>query len=375
MSVAEANPQGSEALPSVRELRLGVAREESAFEPVTGATLHVNQGDLLGVVGESGSGKSLTLRAIAGLLPPAILIRSGEVRVAGIDVPNAKGSELRRLHGEAVGMIFQEPMSALNPTMRIGEQIAEAARAHKDLSKKASKKRAIELLEQMGFTEAETRYRLYPHELSGGMRQRVMIVIALAGEPELLLCDEPTTALDATVTMRVLDLLVGLAKDLNIAIVFVTHDLGVAARICDRIVVMYAGRMVEEGPALGGAAAAAPPLHAGAAAGGADPRSEIADLRAIPGSPPAPDETLNGCPFAPRCEFAEPQCLEPVELVAIGRERMSACRRQELLGEMAVGADDRAAPSLPARRPRSTAPASSRSGICGSASAAAATSS
>ncbi len=287
------------------------------------------------MVGESGSGKSLTLRAIAGLLPPAICYRSGEVRVAGIDVPHAKGPELRRLHGEAVGMIFQEPMSALNPTMRIGEQIAEAARAHSELSKKESKAKAIELLERMGFTDPAGRYRLYPHELSGGMRQRVMIAIALAGEPQILLCDEPTTALDATVTMRVLDLLVGLARDLEIAIVFVTHDLGVAARICDRIVVMYSGRMVEEGPAAEVLRRPRHPYTLALLQAVPTRETTIEQLRAIPGSPPAPDEQIAGCPFAPRCEYALAECAEPVELVAIGPERMSACRRQELLGAMA----------------------------------------
>jgi oligopeptide/dipeptide ABC transporter ATP-binding protein len=324
-----------ECLLEVEDLRLAVGSGEGAFEPVTGASLKVAKGELLGVVGESGSGKSLTLRAIAGLLPPSIKYRSGEVRVAGIDVPNAGRKDLSRLHGKAVGMIFQEPMSALNPTMRIGEQIAEAARAHKDLSKKESKHQAIELLERMGFTEARRRYNLYPHELSGGMRQRVMIAIALAGDPQLLLCDEPTTALDATVTMRVLDLLVGLARDLDIAIVFVTHDLGVAARICDRIVVMYAGRVVEEGSAVEVLRRPRHPYTLALLRAVPTRDSTINDLRAIPGSPPAPEDRLSGCPFAPRCDFAEPECQEPVQLVPLGAGRSSACRRQELLAEMA----------------------------------------
>jgi oligopeptide/dipeptide ABC transporter ATP-binding protein len=324
-----------DCLLQVSDLRLSVGTGEGAFEPVTGATLNLAKGELLGIVGESGSGKSLTLRAIAGLLPPAISYRSGEVTVAGIDVRNAKGSDLRRLHGEAVGMIFQEPMSALNPTMRVGQQIAEAARAHKDLSRKESRAKAVELLQRMGFTEAERRYRLYPHELSGGMRQRVMIAIALAGEPRLLLCDEPTTALDATVTMRVLDLLIGLARDLDIAIVFVTHDLGVAARICDRIVVMYAGKVVEEGSSAEVLRRPRHPYTLALLRAVPTKDSTIDDLKAIPGSPPAPDDEITGCPFAPRCEFAEPQCLEPVELVAIGGGRMSACRRHELLATMA----------------------------------------
>jgi oligopeptide/dipeptide ABC transporter ATP-binding protein len=327
---------GEDPLLSVKELRLSVGESEGAFEPVTGASLHARAGELLGVVGESGSGKSLTLRAIAGLLPPAVSYRSGEVRVAGIEVPKADKGELRSLHGEAVGMIFQEPMSALNPTMRIGAQIAEAARAHSELSKKEARQRALALLERMGFSEAEKRYRLYPHELSGGMRQRVMIAIALAGEPKLLLCDEPTTALDATVTMKVLDLLVGLARDLEIAIVFVTHDLGVAARICDRIVVMYSGRMVEEGPAAEVLRRPRHPYTLALLQAVPTRDSQIEELKAIPGSPPGPGEELKGCPFAPRCDYAEPQCTEPVELIAIGKERMSACRRQELLAEMAV---------------------------------------
>jgi oligopeptide/dipeptide ABC transporter ATP-binding protein len=322
-------------LLEVSNLRLSVGAEEGSFEPVTGATFKVAKGELLGVVGESGSGKSLTLRAIAGLLPPGIAYRSGEVSVAGIDVPHAKGRALRTLHGEAVGMIFQEPTSALNPTMRVGKQIAEAARAHKDLSKKQARMRAMGLLERMGFSEPKRCYRLYPHELSGGMKQRVMIAIALAGDPQLLLCDEPTTALDATVTMRILELLIGLARDLEIAIVLVTHDLGVAARICDRIVVMYAGRVVEEGSAT---ELLRRPRHAYTLAllrAVPTRDSTIEQLKAIPGAPPAPDEKVDGCPFESRCELAEPECLEPVELIPIGEGRMSACRRQALLGQMA----------------------------------------
>jgi oligopeptide/dipeptide ABC transporter ATP-binding protein len=291
-----------------------------------------------GVVGESGSGKSLTLRAIAGLLPPKITYRSGSIKVAGVDIRAARGTDLRRLRGDVVGMIFQEPMSALNPTMRIGEQIAEAARAHKKMSKRKSKSKAIGLLERMGFTEAERRYRLFPHELSGGMRQRVTIAIALAGEPQLLLCDEPTTALDATVTMRVLDLLVDLARELEISIVFVTHDLGVAARICHRIVVMYAGRVVEEGPAEQVLRRPRHPYTLALLRAVPTRDSTIEELKAIPGAPPAPGEILAGCPFAPRCDFVEAECGQTVRLLSIGSDRSSACRRQELLGEMATEA-------------------------------------
>jgi oligopeptide/dipeptide ABC transporter ATP-binding protein len=336
---AASSLNGNQPLLSVRELRLAVERGESSFEPVTGATLSAKRGEMVGVVGESGSGKSLTLRAIAGLLPTGVEFKSGEVKVDGIDVANASSSELRRLHGDVVGMIFQEPMSALNPTMRIGAQIAESARAHRDLSRSEAKRRSIELLSRMGFSDPERRYRLYPHELSGGMRQRVMIAIALAGEPSLLLCDEPTTALDATVTMKVLDLLVGLARDLDIGIVLVTHDLGVAARICDRIVVMYAGRMVEEGPAGEVLRRPRHPYTLALLQSVPTRETTIAQLKAVPGSPPSPAEPLPGCPFVPRCDYAQPECEEPVQLVSVGPQRMSACRRQELLAQMVEGPD------------------------------------
>ncbi|MGH2941002.1 MAG: ABC transporter ATP-binding protein [Solirubrobacterales bacterium] len=322
------------ALLSVRDLRIEIDGGEGSFEVVTGATLRARRGEVVGVVGESGSGKSLTLRAIAGLLPPGITIGGGEVDVDGIDVVSADRSALRRLHGGIVGMIFQEPMTALNPTMRIGSQIAEAARAHSKVSRSESKARAIKLLGQMGFTEPERRYRLYPHELSGGMRQRVVIAIALAGDPSLLLCDEPTTALDATVTMKVLDLIVGLAKELDIGIVLVTHDLGVAAKVCDRIVVMYAGRMVEEGPSEELLRRPRHPYTLALLQAVPTRESTIEDLKAIPGTPPTIGEIPEGCPFMPRCAFAQPECSEPVHLVEVAEGRTSACRRHELLAQL-----------------------------------------
>jgi oligopeptide/dipeptide ABC transporter ATP-binding protein len=319
------------ALLSVRDLRIEVGTDGGSFEVVTGATLAARRGEVVGVVGESGSGKSLTLRAVAGLLPPGVTIGGGEVHVGDIDVVKADPATLRQLHGGVVGMIFQEPMTALNPTMRIGAQIAEAARAHAKVSRSEAKARAIELLGQMGFSEPDRRYRLYPHELSGGMRQRVVIAIALAGDPSLLLCDEPTTALDATVTMKVLNLIVGLAAELDIGIVLVTHDLGVAARICDRIVVMYAGRMVEEGPSEELLRRPRHPYTLALLQAVPTRDSTIDDLIAIRGNPPTAGEIPEGCPFAPRCPLAQPECLEPVRLVEVAPGRTSACRRHQLL--------------------------------------------
>jgi oligopeptide/dipeptide ABC transporter ATP-binding protein len=330
----------SEPLLEVEGLRVRVGRADSegSFEPVLGASLRAARREVVGVVGESGSGKSLTLRAIAGLLPAGVEISAGRVRVGAVEVAAASAEELRRMRGESVSMIFQEPMTALNPTMRIGAQIAEAARAHGDVSRSEARRRSLELLSRMGFSDPERRARLYPHELSGGMRQRVMIAIALAGDPELLLCDEPTTALDATVTMKVLDLLIGLAADLDLAVVIVTHDLGVAARICDRIVVMYAGRVVEEGPATEVLRRPRHPYTLALLRAVPTREGGIEDLQAIPGAPPQPTDELPGCPFAPRCPFAEPECLQPVELVELGEGRTTACRRHELL---AVGSEAR----------------------------------
>ncbi|MBS1882388.1 MAG: ABC transporter ATP-binding protein [Actinobacteria bacterium] len=339
MAGSPSEKRGAERLLTVRDLRVGVGPQEDGFDPVSDASLHADRGEVVGVVGESGSGKSLTLRAIAALLPPGVAVRSGDVDVGDIDVVHADRREVHRLRGGAVGMVFQEPMTALNPTMRIGPQIAEAARAHRKVSRVEAKARAIELLGQMQFTEPERRYRLYPHELSGGMRQRVVIAIALAGDPELLLCDEPTTALDTTVTMRVLGLITGLAKELDIGILLVTHDLGVAARVCDRIVVMYAGRVVEEGPA---AEILRRPRHAYTLAllqAVPTRDSTIEVLRAIPGSPPKVGEMPPGCPFVPRCTLARPACEQPVSLVEVAAGRMSACRRHELLADL-VEADD-----------------------------------
>ncbi|MBS1892581.1 MAG: ABC transporter ATP-binding protein [Actinobacteria bacterium] len=306
---------------------------------VTDVELSVGRGEVVGVVGESGSGKSLTLKAIAGLLPRGVTVSEGEIEVDGIDVAKASSRELRRLRGGVVGMVFQEPMTALNPTMRIGAQIAESVRAHAKVSKKEGREKALELLAEMGFKDPRHSAERFPHELSGGMRQRVVIAIALAGDPSLLLCDEPTTALDATVTMKVLDLILGLAAERNIGVILVSHDLGVASRVCDRLVVMYGGRMVEEGPAEAVLRRPRHPYTFALLRAVPTKDSSIDDLRAIPGSPPAAGEAGTGCPFVPRCEFAVEACMERVDLIPVGAGRVSACRRQELFPDPVEATD------------------------------------
>ncbi len=336
MSDSSRTASSTPQLLSVKDLHVEVI---GGLHPVTGVGLTVARGEVLGIVGESGSGKSLTLKAVAGLLPRGVTVCDGEIEVAGIDAVNASGGELRRLRGGVVGMIFQEPMTALNPTMRIGRQIAESVSAHKKASKKEARARALELLAEMGFKDPQRTAGMFPHELSGGMRQRVVIAIALAGDPSLLLCDEPTTALDATVTMRVLDLIVGLAAERNIGVVLVTHDLGVASRICDRLVVMYGGKMVEQGPAADVLRRPRHPYTFALLRAVPTRESTIEDLEAIPGAPPTLGEVEPGCPFVPRCAFARPQCAEPIRLREVAPGRVSGCRRQELFTEVAEPVD------------------------------------
>ena len=232
----------------VTDLRVEIASRRGIVHAVDGVSLEVPAGQAVGVVGESGSGKSMTLRAILGVLPPEAKITAGQVLLDGQDLAHLSNTQLNRVRGPKIAMIFQEPMSALNPVMRVGAQIAEGPQVHLGMNRAKAGERALELMRRVGIPDPERRYRAYPHEFSGGMRQRVMIAIALSCEPAVVLCDEPTTALDVTIQDQILRLLTRLCRESGTSLVFVTHDLPVVAQVCDQLAVMYAGQIVERGP-------------------------------------------------------------------------------------------------------------------------------
>jgi len=298
-------------LLDVRDLRVTFATPRGAVRAVDGAGITVDAGEVVGLVGESGSGKSVTLRAITRLLHGNAAV-AGQVLWRGRDLLALPEPALRAVRGREIAMVFQEPMAALNPVLTVGQQIDESLAAHGGLDGRARRARALELLDLVGIAAGAQRLRSYPHEFSGGMRQRAMIAIALAPQPMLLLADEPTTALDVTIQDQVLRLLLRLTGELGMGMVLVTHDLGVVAETCSRVCVMYAGRVVEAGPV---AALFARPRHAYTAAllrslpgvgAGAGPARR--PLVPIPGQPPRLDQAIPGCPFVPRCGFVEERC-------------------------------------------------------------------
>ncbi|MSP48804.1 MAG: ABC transporter ATP-binding protein [Alphaproteobacteria bacterium] len=312
--------------------------------PVIDFGFTVAEGETLAVVGESGSGKSLTALAVMRLLPPAAKIVAGAIRLKGRDLRALPEPEMRRVRGREIAMIFQEPMTSLNPVLTVGRQIAEVLRLHEGMSAPAARARTIELLDLVRVADPHRRVDDFPHRLSGGMRQRVMIAMAVACRPRLLIADEPTTALDVTIQAQVLDLLDRLRRDLGMALLLITHDLGIVGQWADRVVVMYAGRRVEQAdatrvlddplhPYTRGLLAASPRLDASL-------HYSAGPLREIPGSI-ASARGQPGCPFAPRCPLAQPSCrIRPPPLAAVRPGRLVACpvtTASELADVAAVG--------------------------------------
>ncbi|MET0476122.1 MAG: ABC transporter ATP-binding protein [Mycobacterium sp.] len=310
----------------VRSLRIGIRSGREQLVLVDDVSFSVAPGQRYGVVGESGSGKSMTLRAIAGLLPVGVEVLSGEIDYAGRDLLSLPPCERRALMGPDIAMIFQDPLTALNPTARVGTQIAEGPREHLGMSRQQARRLAIDMMRRTGIPDAERRAQAFPHELSGGMRQRIMIALALSCAPKILLCDEPTTALDVTVADQVLKLLTDLCDDLGTALVFVTHDLAVVAQTCQRIGVMYAGRLIEKGSVTEVFAGPRHPYTLGLIESAPDFDRPGRPLLPIPGTPPNPADLPAGCAFAPRCGSVQDDCrVGRIELTALAPGRAAAC--------------------------------------------------
>ena len=327
----------------VEDLKVEIATRRGVVRAVDGVSLAVEAGEAVGLVGESGSGKSMTLRAILGVLPPEAKVTSGQVVLDGVDLVELPKAQLNQIRGTKLAMIFQEPMSALNPVMRVGHQIAEGPQVHLGMNRAQSAERAIELMRRVGIPDPERRFRSFPHEFSGGMRQRVMIAIALSCDPELILCDEPTTALDVTIQDQILRLLARLCRESGTSLVFVTHDLPVVAQVCQRLAVMYAGQIVERGTVQEVLTKPCHPYTLGLVRSAPDVDHVRSSLVPIPGAPPSLIHPPSGCRFHPRCKFAEEDCtVTDPPLRMIDADRATACLHFErCLDELRTEGADR----------------------------------
>jgi oligopeptide/dipeptide ABC transporter ATP-binding protein len=344
-SAAEIDLEGPPApLLEVRDLRVHFKTDYGVVKAVDGVSWHVNEGETLAIVGESGSGKSVSAMTILGLVPsPPATFPTGDIFLRGRSLLKMPEKQQRKLRGSQIAMIFQDPLTALNPVFKVGDQIAEMVRVHQDVTKHTAKKRALDLLGEVGIPNPAVRINQYPHEFSGGMRQRAMIAMALANDPHVLLADEPTTALDVTVQAQIMALLEKLQEDRNTAIVLITHDLGVVASHADRINVMYAGKIVETGTAdeifyqprhayTFGLLSSLPRMD----------QRQRDRLVPIQGMPPSLAKVPEGCAFHPRCTFASDMCVPDVpELKSVdGNGHRAACVHSD---RVAIAYDERVA--------------------------------
>jgi len=319
-------------LLDVQNLEVAFFTKDGVVRAVNGISYTLDEGEILGIVGESGCGKSVSVMSMLRLLPePPAKIMGGHVYLEGEDLLQLPKSQMHRIRGRKIAMIFQDPMTSLNPVMTIGRQIAEAIEVNLGLEGKAAKKRAIELLERVGIPNAEERYRDYPHQFSGGMRQRVMIAMAISCNPKILIADEPTTALDVTIQAQIVDLVKNLQQELNMTVIWITHDLGVIARLAQRINVMYAGYIIEMGPVKRIFKHPFHPYTLGLLASLPHPNlpGEV-DLHYIEGTPPDMIRLPEGCPFWPRCPYRTERCTkERPELVTVDGDSKVACWNTE----------------------------------------------
>jgi oligopeptide transport system ATP-binding protein len=320
----------SQPLLHIDDLHVHFNTSDGVVQAINGASLTLNPGEIVGLVGESGSGKSVTAMSILGLVPkPPAVYPKGRILWKGIDLLTTPDRELREIRGGEISMIFQDPMTSLNPVYTIGHQISEMIRVHERISAKAAKLRSIEMLDLVGMPNPQQRVDDYPHQFSGGMRQRAMIAMALSCNPELLIADEPTTALDVTIQAQILEILEKSARELNVAVLLITHDLGVVAGICDRVAVMYGGRIVEEAPVDDLFERPLMPYTWGLMKSIPQMDKTSSDrLYTIPGSPPVMSRPPKGCAFAARCEFAIDKCQTEVpELEIYAPGRLVRCHR------------------------------------------------
>jgi oligopeptide transport system ATP-binding protein len=315
------------ALLSVRDLKTYFETDDGTVKAVDGVSLDLERGKTLGIVGESGSGKSVTNLSIMRLIPsPPGRIAGGRVEFDGVDLMALDAERMRRIRGNRISMIFQDPMTSLNPFMRVANQVMEMTRLHRGHGKKEAFEHAIKMLELVGIPDARARARSYPHEFSGGMRQRVMIAMALACDPEVLIADEPTTALDVTIQAQILGLLRRMRTQTGTSIILITHDLGVVAGMADELVVMYAGKVFERGPTTTLFARSGNPYTRGLLRSVPDPASPGQVLYQIPGLPPDLSRLGPGCPFAPRCDRATDRCRSQFPpFVELAPDHFSLC--------------------------------------------------